>query len=398
MNGRKDDFYIDRNNPSRLRIEKLGLTAGIIGLAFSAIGIFADPGRFFHSYLVAFGFWTTISLGCLFFVMLHHLTGATWSVVVRRQAETVMSILPILAIFFVPVLFGMHDLYHWTHADAVAGDHLLHHKSPYLNVPFFLIRAAAYFGVWTMLALLLYKVSLKQDSGHSAAIGRRVKRISAPGMLLFAISVTYSSFDWYMSQDPHWYSTIFGAYIFSGGLVSALAFLAFSSLSLRKRKILSEIITEEHYHDLGKLTFAFMVFWAYIAFSQYFLIWYANIPEETIWFDNRYRGGWKYVSILIALGYFVLPFLLLMARGAKRKLGFLKIMAGWLLFMHWVDLYWIIMPVFSKEKAMLSWIDIAAMLGIGGIFMWIFWRRFFSNALVPVGDPRLESSIKFVNY
>lgn len=398
MNGADTGFYEDRRSPFVVRLEKAALIAGAAGLIVTFIGYFVNSKQFFFSYLVAFAFWSTIALGGLFFVMLHHLTNATWSVVVRRQAETMISIFPVLAVLFIPVLFGMHDLYHWTHADVVAGDELLRHKSSYLNTPFFIIRSIAYFAIWIFLSLSLYRTSLKQDSGHNASIGRRMKKISAPGMLLYAITVTYSAFDWYMSQDPHWYSTIFGAYIFSGGLVSALAFLAFVSLSMRKRRILSEVVTEEHYHDLGKLTFAFMVFWAYIAFSQYFLIWYANIPEETVWFDNRYQAGWKYFSLMLAGGYFVLPFLLLVARGAKRKLGFLKLMTGWLLFMHWVDLYWIIMPVLNKNNALISWLDISAMLGVGGIFMWLFWRRFFSNPLVPVNDPRLESSIKFINY
>jgi len=390
-------FQIDAASPVKSRFEKTALIMGVLGLAACGVGYFIDPRQFFHSYLTAFAFWTTIALGGLFFVMLHHLTGATWSVVVRRQAETIMSVLPIMAVFFIPVLIGMPDLYRWT-GSAAASDHLLLHKAPYLNISFFAIRAAAYFGVWTALAILLYKTSIKQDEKHTQAIGDRMNKISAPGMLLFAISVTYSAFDWYMSQDPHWYSTMFGVYIFAGGLVSAPAFLTLISLSLRKRGILSDIITQEHYHDLGKLTFAFMVFWAYVSFSQYFLIWYANIPEETIWFGNRYRGGWKYVSILIAIGYFVLPFLLLISRGAKRKLGFLKIMVAWLLFMHWVDLYWIIMPNLKPQNAWISWIDPAAMLGIGGIVMWLFWRKLFSRALVPVNDPRLGSSIKFINF
>jgi hypothetical protein len=201
-----------------------------------------------------------------------------------------------------------------------------------------------------------------------------------------------------MSQDPHWYSTIFGVYIFAGGLVSIMAFLTVISLNLRRRAILAESITEEHYHDLGKLMFAFMVFWAYVAFSQYFLIWYANIPEETVWFHHRYQGSWKYVTLLIAFGYFVIPFILLISRGTKRNLKFMRVMAIWLLFMHWVDLYWIVMPNFSKQSAMISWMDISAMVGIGGIFMWLFWRKFFAGALVPVNDPRLNSSAKFVNY
>ena len=213
MNEYDGKFHLDQSNPTRNRFEKIALIAGIVGLAATGIGYFVDSPRFFFSYLTAFAFWVTIALGCLFFVMLHHLTGATWSVVVRRQAETIMSILSILALFFIPVLFGMNDLYHWTHADVVAGDHLLEHKSPYLNIPFFIMRSIGYFAVWIVLSLLLYKTSLKQDSGHTLSLDSKMKKISAPGMLLFAVSVTFSAFDWFMSQDPHWYSTIFGVYM-----------------------------------------------------------------------------------------------------------------------------------------------------------------------------------------
>jgi len=397
MNIPTEKFHISSEHPVRTSLEKVSLIIGVIGIIATVAGYFADSHRFFFSYLTAFAFWATLALGGLFFTMLHHLTGATWSVVIRRISETIMSILPIMAIFFIPILLGMQNLYHWTSPEAVTGDHLLEHKESYLNIPFFLIRTIGYFVVWTLLAVLLYRTSLKEDDGHTPALAEKMKKISAPGMVVFALSVTYAAFDWFMSQDPHWYSTMFGVYIFSGGLVSILAFLAYLSLSLRKKNVLTDIISEEHYHDLGKLMFAFMVFWAYVAFSQYFLIWYANIPEETIWFDHRYQGIWKYVTLLIAYGYFVVPFLILIVRGAKRKLGFLKIMAGWLLLMHWVDLNWIIVPSMGDHASWISWIDIASMAGIGGIFMWLFWKRLFANALVPINDPRLGSSIKFIN-
>lgn len=373
------------------------LTLGIAGLVLCIIGYFVDPAQMFHSYLTSFAFWTTLSLGALFFVMLHHLTNSTWSIVIRRMVETIMAVLPYMAILFIPILIGMNELYHWTDSEAVAGDHLLQHKSPYLNTGFFIIRTIVYFVIWTALARMLYKTSISQDRGFQQGQIQKLRKISAPGMVLFALSVTYAAFDWLMSQDAHWYSTIFGVYVFAGGLVSALAFIAFMSLFLRRRGILSDSITTEHYHDLGKLIFAFMVFWAYVAFSQYFLIWYANIPEETIWFHYRYRGSWKFVSLLLVFGYFVIPFIILISRGAKRNLTLMKIMAGWLLFMHWVDLYWIIMPNHKSLNAWISWMDVTAMAGIGGIYLWLFWRRFIKHPLVPVNDPRLEASIKFVN-
>jgi len=398
MNSIDDKYYLSPESPIRSRSEKYALIAGIVGLAASLVGYFVDPGRFFFSYLTAFAFWITIALGALFFVMLHHLTSATWSVVIRKQAEAFMSILPYLIIFVIPVILGIKHLYQWSHPEVVAVDHVLQHKSSFLNIPFFIIRIIIYFAVWTFLSYSLLKVSARQDQAHSKSLSDRMRKISAPGMILFAFTITYASFDWLMSQDSHWYSTIFGVYIFAGGLVSMLAYLTYTSLNLRAKGILPEVITEEHYHDLGKLTFSFLVFWAYVAFSQYLLIWYANLPEETIWFAGRYHGSWKVVTILIAVGYFSLPFVLLMSRGTKRKLKFMKIMVLWLLFMHWIDLYWIIMPNLNRQNAMIHWVDIATMLGIGGIFMWLFWRKLFSGPLVPINDPRLRKSIEFINY
>lgn len=376
---------------------KWSLACGLLGLILTVIGYLVDSERMFYSYLVSFGFWTTLGLGALFFVMLHHLTNATWSVVLRRLVENFMAVLPYMVIFILPVLLNLNGLYRWSRPAAVMQDQLLQHKAPYLNDWFFILRTGLYFSVWFLMVRNLYRTSLLQDSGFEEKQVERLRKISAPGMVLFALTVTFAAFDWFMSQDAGWYSTIFGVYIFSGGLVSILAFITLSSLILRRGGVLSDSLTEEHYHDLGKLTFAFVVFWGYVAFSQYFLIWYANIPEETIWFHHRYQGGWKYISLLIVFGYFVVPFVSLISRGPKRNYPVMLIMAGWLLLMHWVDLYWIIMPNYNAHDASISWMDIAAMLLIGGTYLWLFWRKFSSRPVVPVGDPRLQASINFVS-
>jgi len=387
---------IDRNT-YRLtdggRYGTVALGLGIGGLVLSAVGYLVDPAQFFHSYLTAFVFWLTIGLGGIFFTMLHHLVGARWSVVLRRLAEAIGANTPWMIIFFIPLLAGMHELYHWTHAEAVASDQLLQAKAPYLNVGFFIVRAVFYFAVWLLLAYGLYRLSLKQDSGHTEEIRKKMVRLSAPGMIAFAVTITFASFDWLMSLDAHWYSTIFGVYIFSGALVGILSFMTITAVYLRKKNILAETITVEHYHDLGRLTFAFTVFWAYMAFSQYFLIWYANIPEETVWFLHRWEGGWKTLSLVLVLGHFVIPFFILITRGAKRKPGFLKIIVIWMFLMHLVDLYWVVMPSLHHHGVHLSWIDPVTVIGIGGIFCWLFWRRLLSQPLVPVGDPGLDESI-----
>ncbi len=379
------------------------MIVGVIGLLASAAGYLVNSEQFFHSYLTAFVFWVTLGLGALFFTLIHHLVDAEWSVVLRRVMESTMVTLPLLIVFFVPIAFGMHDLFEWTHVDVVAGDTLLQGKAPYLNTTFFLARTAGYFLIWYLLTRALYTRSIKQDTSNEKGQTIRMRQISAPGMVLFGFTLTYAAFDWLMSLNPHWYSTIFGVYIFVGALLSSLGFITLILLFLRGKGVLADKVTVEHYHDLGKLIFAFTIFWAYIGFSQYFLIWYGNIPEETIFYHTRWAGSWKYVSMLIILGHFIFPFLMLLTRAAKRSLKVLAFMGFWMLFIHWVDMYWVILPSMGAHGAnahhgfSLSWMDLSTMLGIGGIFVWLFWKRFTSQPVVPVNDPKLEASFHFVN-
>jgi len=374
------------------------LVIGVIGLVLSAVGYFVDARQFFHSYLTGYFFWLSLALGGLFFTMLHHIVGARWSVVLRRISENIMCVLPIMALFAVPLLFGIGELFHWSHSDAVAGDHLLQGKAGYLNTTFFIIRLVAYFVVWIVLTLMLNKISLKQDLGHQPSFTKKMRVISAPGIILFALTVTFASFDWLMSLDPHWYSTIFGVYIFAGSLLGMLSLMTVMVLYLGKNGILDKEITVEHYHDLGKLMFAFIIFWGYMAFSQYFLIWYGNIPEETVWFLHRWESSWKTVSLIIVFGHFVIPFFLLFPRGTKRNPKMLTIIALWILIMHFIDLYWLVLPTLHPHGVHVSWMDITAVIGPGGIFIWYLWRKTAARPLLPVGDPNLEASKRFVNH
>lgn len=372
------------------------LIVGILGLALSAAGYFMDSKQFFHSYLVAFVFWTSIGLGGLFFTLLNHLVGAEWGIVLRRISETIMVTLPIMLVLFIPVILGFHDLYHWSHPEAVDADPILKAKSGYLNEPFFIIRTVIYFAIWFIFGRLLYGMSIKQDNGDQSN-NERMRRISAPGMILFAFTCTYAAFDWVMSLQPHWFSTIFGVWYFAAGLLATLAFINLFAQVLRRRGVLAEQITVEHYHDLGKLKFAFTIFWAYISFSQFFLIWYANIPEETIFYLHRWEGSWQYVSLLLIFGHLMLPFIWLIPRATKRSLPAMAFIGVWLLLMHWVDLYWNIVPNLHEHGFELSWMDATTMIGIGGIFLWFMWLRFSSNALIPVKDPKLDKSLHFAN-
>ncbi len=373
---------------------KRSLWIGVGGLALSAIGIAVDPARFFHSYLVAYMFWTTVGLGALFLVMLHYLVNARWSIVIRRLLEAVMATLPAMAILFIPIAAGIHQLYPWSDASAVARDALLTQKASYLNSVFFLVRASVYFAIWYLLSRSLYRASVAEDNAYDEARRARTRRVAAGGMLLFALTSTFAAFDWLMSLDPHWYSTIYGAYVFAGAVLSILSFAMLVALHLRRKGILADVIGVEHYNDLGKLAFAFTIFWAYMAFSQYFVIWYGNIPEETLWYAHRWVGSWKIASLLLVVGRFALPFLFLMPKTIKRNLPFLAVISVWMLLMQWLDMYWLVMPGQSPEGAGLSWMEPVTMAGVGGIFVWLFWRRLASAPLIPVGDPRLEGSLR----
>ncbi len=393
MENQNQDYRLS----GRRFFQQPALILGIAGVIATIAGYFVDHSQFFFSYLTAYIFWLTISLGALFFTMLHHLTGADWSVVLRRILETLSMVFPVMAILFIPILFGLYDLYHWSHEDAVLADPILQKKSAYLNPVFYTIRVVIYFTIWILLARGLYKTSLAQDGGHQPDHTVKMRKISAPGMVLFALSITFAAFDWLMSLDAHWYSTIFGVYVFGGSLLAILTFLVIFANLLRKTGILAETITIEHYHDLGKFLFAFTIFWGYIGFSQYFLIWYANIPEETIWYLHRWEGSWKIITMTIVFGHFLIPFLALMPRFTKRNLTVLTFFAVWILIMHWIDIFWLVMPSFHHHGALFSWMDLSATLGIGGLYLWYFLQKYYEHPLVPVGDPRLDVSIHMKN-
>lgn len=375
----------------------ISLIIGVLGLGGCAAAWMADADRFFHAYLTAFVFWTTLALGGLFFTMLHHLTSARWSVVLRRISESLMMPLVWLVIAFVPLMLGAHSLYHWTDVEAVAHDPMLQAKSGFLNGGFFFGRTLFFFAVWTVLAIVLRKRSLLQDKSPERDHFPGMRKISAGGMLLFAMTLTLASFDWLMSLNPHWFSTIFGVYLFGGVFLAGLSSLALISVFLRRNGVLTKIVTVEHYHDLGKLMFAFVIFWAYIGFSQYFVIWMGNLPEETTWYLARWEGSWRTVSLVLLFGHFAIPFVGLIFHNVKRRPTLMAVAAIWLLVMHWVDLYWLVYPTFSPSGAVLGWIELMPMVGLGGLFVFIFWRSLSAEPLVPVGDPWLGDSIRFEN-
>lgn len=375
------------------KLPTIALVLGGVGLAASAAGWALDADRFYMAWLVAIVYWLTIALGALFFVMLQHVTGAVWSVVVRRIAEAMTTALPFLLVLFVPLVFGMHTLFHWSHAEAVAHDPILQWKSGYLNVPFALVRLAVYFGVWILLGWWLNRHSLAQDRDGDPMHTVSMRKISAGGMFLYAFSSTFFAFDWLMSLNPHWYSTIFGVYVFAAGFLATLALMTVYTLRLSGKGDLHQYITADHIHDFGRLLFAFTVFWTYIAGAQYYLIWYANIPEETVWFLTRWEGSWKPFSIALILLHFAVPFVTLAFHRMKRTRMVLGGVAVLLLVMHYADMYWLVMPTFFTTGVSFSWLDIAAWLGVGGVVMWRFATRYASQPIIPLHDPKRADSI-----
>ena len=370
---------------------------GILGLLGGTVLSLAGPDGargFFFSYLLNATFFLTISIGALFFVILHHLVRAGWSVVVRRIAEAMAANVWILGLLFIPILLlGLGEIYPWARPGAAAHDHLIAHKQPWLNSPFFIARAVLCFLVWILLSRHFLRLSLRQDSDGDPMITIRMERFSGVAMVLFGLTVSIAGFDLLMSLDPHWYSTMFGVYVFSGSVLGFLALLPLVLIFLQSRGLLRNAVTSEHYHDIGKLVFAFTVFWAYIAYSQYMLIWYANIPEETVWLLRRQTGGWERIGFVLLFGHFVLPFLVLLPRFVKRRKGLLALPALWILIMHWFDLYWLIMPELRSEGVPLSLRDLLLFVGVGGVYFAALAHRLRDRALVPERDPRLAESL-----
>jgi hypothetical protein len=379
------------------RLPLIGAALAILGGILCAVLGAGNSKQFLFSWLVSFMFFLSLALGALFFVLIQYASQGGWGIVVRRIGETVFTTIPVLAALSVPVFLGLHGLYEWSHAEAVEQDALLQWKAPFLNVPFFLIRAAIYFICWSAIALFYFRGSRSQDASGDHAISARLRLLAGPALIVLALTQTFASIDWIMSLTPHWYSTMFGVYFFAGSFVGFIALLSVLAVSMRQAGLLETVISAEHLHDLGKFLFAFTAFWAYIGFSQFFLIWYANLPEETIFFKARLEGSWKTVTILLVIGHFVAPFFYLMGRDVKRNGATLALGGIWLLVMHFLDLYWQIMPTLHPQGIRPSLLDVAAFVTIGGCFLaattWLMRRQ----ALVPLRDPRLAESLAFEN-
>lgn len=364
-----------------------------LGIAAFAFTLFQDKERAWHAYLTGYFYFFIISIGGLFFASIQHVSKAGWSVNVRRFSEAFASYLPVAFVGGLVLLFGGHSLYEWMDSAHVAGDAMLQHKSSYLNTTFFVVRMVLFFALWMLFKIKIIDSSLAQDRSGDDGITHRSVGWSIAFLLVFALSFSLFSVDLIMSLQPHWFSTIFGVYCFAGLFQSTVATMILLVIYCMRRGLLVGYVDENHLHDLGKFLFAFTVFWAYIAYSQYMLMWYANLPEETMFYLPRVTGSWTYVSAFLLLFKFVVPFLALLSRRAKRNPMYLASVAILVLVMQYVDLYWLIYPNLNMESVILGPQEILIWLGFGGAFFFTVFRFLGQHPIVPVKDPRIHESM-----
>jgi hypothetical protein len=376
------------------RLRQRSLVAGLAGFVLVAIGGFMNPGQFFQSYLLAFLFWLAAPLGGLALLMLQHLTGGNWGVVLRRIFEAAARTLPWMALLFVPLTLGLSRLYPWTDTASVAADHVLREKAAYLNVPFFLARAALYFSVWVGLAFFLTSWSRQQDEAGDPALKPRMRAMSAVGIVLYAFTMTFAAFDWGMSLDPHWFSTMYGFLFIIGQLLTGLAVGILVAKRLSAEAPMASVYHVGHWHDFGKLLFAFAMVWTYLSFSQFLIIWSANLPEEIPWYMHRTSHGWQFLAVALIAVHFIVPFAVLLSRRTKRNSTVLSRMALWILMARFVDVFFLIAPEFYDGGLSIHWMDLAAVAGLGGLWIALFTANLRSAPLLPARDPDLASALR----
>ena len=388
-----DSFKADTPLPG---LKQFGLIAAVLGVVLTGAGFLmaGEHGlaRFYQAYLVAYTFWMGVALGSLGLLMVTHLTGGAWGVVLRRPFEAAVRAIPFMAVLFLPIVFGMHDIYEWTHESALT-DPVLIQKAPYLNTNFFLIRQVIYFVIWSALGYLLTSWSAEQDRTGDPKIADKMERLSGGGLVVYFLTITFAMVDWTMSVNPHWFSTIWGMLYIGGQGLSAFAFGITVLVMLSQTAPLNKILTTHHFHDLGKFLFAFLMLWAYLSFSQFLIIWSANIPEEIPHYINRWDTSWKYLSVFIIVGHFIVPYALLLSRDLKKNAGKLRVVATWIICARVADYYWHIAPEFHNEGMSLGLLDVALPLALGGIFISLFVSQLNGRSLLPVNDAQMEKAL-----
>lgn len=369
--------------------QKLALVVGAGALALCAAGGFINQVQFFRSYLFAFMFWLGVSLGSVALLMLHHLVGGGWGHPIRRLLESSSRTITVLAALALPLLLGLRHLYAWADPAQVQASEMLHHKAFYLNVPFFLARTVVCFAAWILLAHVLGKWSLEQDRTGEAGLSARLQSLSGPGIVLYVLTVTFASIDWVMSLEPAWSSTVYGMIFVVTQLLSAMSLAIIACLLFGKSKPISDWLTPTALNDLGNLLLTFTMLWAYLSFSQFLIMWSANLPEEITWYMARATGSWAWVAVLLIVFHFAVPFLLLLSRFVKRRIRMLAAVAVMLLLMSLIDLFWLMTPAYNRSGPSFQWMDWLAVAGVGGIWLGRFFGQLKRHPLMPLNDPRL---------
>ncbi|MES2769770.1 MAG: molybdopterin oxidoreductase [Bdellovibrionota bacterium] len=393
---------VDHNHSHKLEVGTYVVSQKLKGIMFSfiliglltlVVGYVVDKERIWQSFLTNFFYFTSLALGGLFFTAIQYVTKAGWSAGVRRVFESLTAFLPVaLVAAIVIIAFGSHSLFEWLHTDVVNADPILKGKQGYLNMPFFAIRTVVFFAIWMLFQKLIVGNSLKQDKTGDESLTHKNVSLSVGFLILFALTYSLFSIDFVMSLHPHWFSTMFGVYTFAGLFQASLSLITIIVIKLMDKGLVKGFVTEEHLHDLGKFMFAFTVFYAYIAFSQFMLIWYANLPEETIFYAHRAHGGWMAVSFSLLIFKFVVPFLMLLPRGAKRDKGHLVRVGCLILIMQWVDIYWLVYPNFNEGHVVFSYQEVGLFLGFLGLFIFTVTKFLSKNSLVAIKDPYIHES------
>ena len=372
-----------------------GLVA-FVALALSVVGAMINPHQFSFSWLFAFAFFFTLCAGCLFWTIVHYATDAEWSVVVRRQLENIAVLLAVMAVFFLPILFLRHHLYEWMNIPP-GKEATLDSKRAYLNWNFFVVRAIVFFGFFIIASQLLRRFSVRQDKDGNPKFTIWLRKIAFASLPMFALFLSFGAFDWLMSLNYRWFSTMFGVYIFAGAAGSSMSLLVLVITALRNAGYLKDVVTVEHYHIMGKWMFAFCVFWAYIGFGQYMLIWYANMPEETQYFITRNTESWWAMSMFLVIGRFFGPFAILLLRSIKKHPHQLCYVAGWIVCMQMLDMYIVILPALHGTGVHVSIWDFVSVIAIGATLGFVYLKIVTRTSLFPMRDPRLIESLKLTN-
>ncbi len=375
------------------RLERRLWLVGGAGAALSILGAFFDRAQFVQSYLVSWLLWTGVAFGCFAVMALHHLSSGGWGLMIRRVLEAATRTIPLLGVVFIPIVLGLGHIYPWADPETIAAGRYVQQQTGYLQPSFFALRALGYFVILGGLGWLICRWSIRQDRTGDAALYRKMRGLSGPSLGIYVLVVTLAAVDWIMSLDPLWYSSLFGVYFLGGQAVSAFAFVIPVALWLARREPMSRALTQRHFHDYGKLLFAFVMLWAYFAVSQLLIIWSGNLAEEVTWYLERVEGGWKFVGLLLAFLHFALPFLLLLSRDLKRDARRLAVVAILLLAMRWVDLYWQVGPAFHHDGFSLHWLDLATVAGLGGLWLATVLNLLGRHSLLPVHDPNLQEAL-----